>query len=51
MLNKTKLHIATRRGQKVDPSKFIEKWEFDLTIPPLLKDETDGERKRYIRGG
>jgi hypothetical protein len=35
MLNRTKLHNATRRGQKVDPSKFIEKWEFELTIPPL----------------
>ena len=33
----------------VDVSKFIEKWEFELTIPPLLKDKTDVERKRYIR--
>jgi hypothetical protein len=33
----------------VDPSKFIEKWEFELTIPPLLKDKTEVERKRYIR--
>jgi len=49
MLNKTKLHNATRRGQKVDPSKFIERWEFELTIPPLLKDKTDAERKRYIK--
>ena len=49
MLNRTKLHNATRRGQKVDPSKFIEKWEFELSIPPLLKDKTDVERKRYIR--
>ena len=31
MLNRTKLHNATRRGQKVDVSKFIEKWEFELT--------------------
>lgn len=49
MLNKTKLHNATRRGQKVDPSRFIEKWELELTVPPLLEDKTDAERKRYIR--
>jgi REP element-mobilizing transposase RayT len=48
MLNKTKLHNATRRGQKVDISRFIEKWKFELTVPPLLADKTDAERKQYI---
>jgi hypothetical protein len=38
MLNRTKLHNATRRGQKVDESKFVEKWAFELTIPPVPYD-------------
>ena len=49
MLNRTKLHNATRRGQKVDVSKFYEKWEFELTPPPFLEGKTDSERKRFIK--
>lgn len=49
MLNKTKLHNATRRGQKVDESDFIETWAFELTVPPMLIDKSDAERKQFIK--
>jgi hypothetical protein len=49
MLDKTKLHNATRRGQKVDKSKFVQEWRFELTTPPILRDESNKERKQYIR--
>jgi len=49
MLNRTKIHNATRRGQKVDVSKFIEKWAFELTPPPFLEEKTDAEKKRFIK--
>ena len=48
MLNRTKLHNATRRGQKVDVSKFIERWEFSLTTPPFLEGKTKEETKQFI---
>jgi REP element-mobilizing transposase RayT len=48
MLNKTKLHNATRRGQKVDPSKFVEVFEFELAVPPMLKGKEETERKSFI---
>ena len=48
MLNLTKLHNATRRGQKVDKSKFIETWSFALTTPPLLAGRDNDEKKRHI---
>jgi len=49
MLNQTKLHNATRRGQKVDKSEFIETWTFELTPPPFLKNLEVAERNRFIR--
>ena len=49
MLNNTKLHNATRRGQKVDKSKFVETWSFSLTTPPGLADKTMSERKHFIK--
>jgi hypothetical protein len=49
MLNRTKLHNATRRGQKVDVSKFIEKWQFALTPPPFLEGKTPAKKKRLIK--
>jgi putative transposase len=48
MLNRTKLHNATRRGQKVDVSKFIEKWEFKLTPPPFLEGKSKSEKNLFI---
>jgi hypothetical protein len=48
MLNKTKLHNATRRGQKVDESKFVDEWRFELTIPPMLRNKSDKERQQFI---
>ena len=48
MLNKTKYHNARRRGQKVDKSKFIEVFEFELSVPPMLQSKTDVERKAFI---
>jgi hypothetical protein len=48
MLNLTKLHNATRRGQKVDKSKFIEQWSFELTTPPYLENKTAAEKKAFI---
>jgi hypothetical protein len=48
MLDRTKLHNATRRGRKVDVSKFIEKWEFALTTPPFLDGKTRAETKCFI---
>jgi REP element-mobilizing transposase RayT len=48
MLNRTKLHNATRRGQKVDSSKFIEKWEFELTPPPFLEGKSWAEKNHFI---
>ena len=49
MLNRTELHRATRRGQKVDRSKFIEVFEFELTAPPMLEDKSDAERATFIK--
>ena len=49
MLNRTKLHNATRRGQTVDKSKFMEVWEFELTLPPMLEDKSDSEREAFIK--
>jgi len=34
-LNRTKLHNATRRGQKVDVKDFIETFEMPVTRPPM----------------
>ena len=48
MLNNTKLHNATRRGQKVDKSKFVETWTFSLTPPPSFADKNASETKRFI---
>ena len=49
VLNKTKLHNATRRGQKVDRRKFIETFEFSLTIPPMWEDLSVKDRASKIR--
>jgi REP element-mobilizing transposase RayT len=49
MLNKTKLHNATRRGQKVDVSKFVETWRFELTVPNKLAQKSDAEKQQFIR--
>jgi hypothetical protein len=49
MLDRTKLHNATRRGQNVDKSKFVKKWSFELAMPPIFEDKTDTERKHFIR--
>jgi putative transposase len=49
MLNRTKLHNATRRGQKVDPTRFTEEWSFELSVPPMLAEKTETERRRFIR--
>jgi hypothetical protein len=48
MLNKTKLHNATRRGQKVDKSKFVDVWEFELSVPPMLRGKSESDRKEFI---
>ena len=48
MLNRTKLHNATRRGQKVDNSKFIETWSFSLTTPPKHAGMSDAEKRNHI---
>lgn len=48
MLDRTKLHSATRRKQKVEVSKFIDKWEFALTPPPFLDGKTRAETKWFI---
>ena len=48
MLNRTKLHNATRRGQQVDKSKFVEVWELQLSVPPILADMSAAKRKAYI---
>lgn len=48
MLNRTKLHNASRRGQKVDKSQFIETWSFALTTPPTLAGKDDDEKRRHI---
>ncbi len=44
MLNKTKLHNATRRGQKVNEADFLETWTFELTVPSMLIGKSDTER-------
>jgi putative transposase len=49
MLNRTKLHNATRRGQKVDKSKFMETWEFELAVPPMLEGKEPGERVGFVK--
>ena len=49
MVNRTKVHNATRRGQKVDKSKFEETWTFKLTLPPFLEGKTKDERRQFIK--
>ena len=49
MVNKTKVHNASRRGQKIDKSKFEEKWTFRLTPPPCLEGKSLEERRRFIK--
>jgi hypothetical protein len=49
MTNRTRLHNATRRGQKVDPSKFIETWSFELSTPPMMADKSTAEIKNKIK--
>jgi REP element-mobilizing transposase RayT len=49
MLNRTKLHNATRRGQQVDESKFMENWRFELATPPMLLDKSREEQANFIK--
>ena len=49
LLNKTKLHNATRRGKKVDREKFIETFEFSLAIPPMWEELSQKERAARVR--
>jgi len=49
LLNKTKLHHATRNGKKVDKSKFIETWSFELTPPPFLQQKSEDERTGAVK--
>jgi len=48
MLNRTKLHNATRRGQKVDKSKFLETWSFKLATPPQHVGKSNAEKRGHI---
>jgi putative transposase len=49
MLNQTRYHNARRRGQKVDKSKFVEVWTFQLAVPPKLKEKSSAEQRAYIK--
>ncbi len=49
MLNQTRYHNARRRGQKVDKSKFIEVWQFQIAVPPELKEKSSAEQRAYIK--
>lgn len=48
MLNLTKLHNATRRGKKVDESKYIETWSFKLETPPRHLGKSDAEKRQHL---
>jgi REP element-mobilizing transposase RayT len=47
-LNLTKYNDATRHGRKVDKSKYIETFSFELAIPPQLLDKTEKQQQRFI---
>jgi len=49
MLNRTKYHNATRRGQKVDESQYMETWEFALSVPPMLSGITKTEQNAFVK--
>ena len=49
MLNQTRYHNARRRGQKVDKSKFVEVWKFQLAVPPTLKEKSTHEQWACIK--
>ncbi|MCP4679201.1 MAG: hypothetical protein GY854_27690 [Deltaproteobacteria bacterium] len=42
-VNRTKLHNATRRNQKVDESDFVETYGFELTVPPMWEGKPQEE--------
>jgi REP element-mobilizing transposase RayT len=48
VLNRTKLHNATRRGQKVDEEKFYETHTIEVAKPPMWSDLTVAKRAKRI---
>ena len=49
VLNKTRLHNATRRTKNVDTSKFIERHTIALTVPPPWSALPPDVRTRHLR--
>jgi putative transposase len=47
-LNRTRLHNATRREQKVDRRDFIEKLEMPVMVPPMWAKLAQGEVARCL---
>jgi REP element-mobilizing transposase RayT len=48
VLNKTKLHNATRRGQKVKMEKYYETHTLELAVPPMWAGLTRGRRAKKL---
>lgn len=48
ILNRTKLHNATRLGQKVDVSRFLETFELSVATPPMLEGNRHFEIRDFI---
>ncbi len=47
--DRTRKHNRTRRGQKVDNSEFVKRYEFRLSIPPHWRTLSTRQRRKRIR--
>ncbi|MCP4679905.1 MAG: hypothetical protein GY854_31315, partial [Deltaproteobacteria bacterium] len=48
-VNRTRLHNATRRNQKVNVSDFVETYGFELTVPPMWESKSQEEIAELTR--
>jgi len=47
-VNRTTKHLLTRRKRNIDPSRYTETYELELTPPPMLAHLSHSERAREI---
>jgi REP element-mobilizing transposase RayT len=47
-LDRTAYHNATRRGQQVEPSRFMKEYEIRLAPPPMWVDKSKVERAKLV---
>lgn len=48
-VNRTKKHNLSRRNKNIDPSKYTETYEFELSIPPMYAHMSVDERAQQIQ--